>query len=265
MTARSEHSSHSDSRPVQWVARIRSIRLAMDSLAGIPQHLLLIFPSTRTALMLAKQICGVRECSVTAGPIANAREWGLAPHTCVPADLAHSFSGAQSLPRSVISFPDQLSGYDLSFAWIPFLRASYLFSIIEALLVLRHRPRVFTLQSCSPSGDFRLTEVFYADLLGSHAHLSSLRALMQRLLATLEIELSEPASDWLAARCMALKSEAHWRFTVREELKDMECLLRLHLLSPACDRLRTGKAVTAVVARQRDVVLAPAPGESQCS
>jgi hypothetical protein len=252
-----------ESRPVQWVARIRSIRLAMDSLAGIPQHLLLILPSTRTALMLARQICTARACSVTAGPIANAREWGLAPHTCAPAELVHSLSGAHALPRSVISFPDQLSGYDLSFAWIPFLRASYLFSVIEALLVLRHRPRVFTLQSCSPTGDFRLTEVFYADLLGTHTQLNSLRALMRRLLASLEIELAEPASDWLAARCMALKSESHWRFTVREELKDMECLLRLHLLSPACDRLRTGNAVTAIVSRQRDVVLAPAPGESK--
>lgn len=252
-----------ESRPIQWTARIRSIRLAMDSLAGIPQHLLLILPSTRTALMLAKQVCGARDCSVTAGPIANAREWGLAPHTCAPADLARSFNGSHALPRSVISFPDQLSGYDLTFAWIPFLRASYLFSVIEALLVLRHRPRVFALQSCSPYGDFRLTEVFYTDLLGAHTQLGSLRALMRRLLTTLEIELSDPASDWLAARCMALKSESHWRFTVREELKDMECLLRLHLLSPACDRLRTADAVTAIVSRQRDVVLAPAPGDAR--
>ena len=251
--------------PIQWIARIRSIRLAMDSLAGIPGHVLLIAPSTRTALMLARQICGARECSVTLGPLSAAREWGLASFAQTPAQIARSCCGHTALPRTVISFPDQLWGHDLSFAWVPFLGASYLFCVIEALLVLRHAPRVFAMRNVSPSGDFRLTEVHYADLLSQQARLASLRALMLRLLAPLEAELATPPADWLGAGSMVFKSESHWRFMVREALKDMECLLRLHLLSPNCDPLRVGNAVAAVVARQRAVVISPTPGEPSWS
>lgn len=246
---------------IQWVSRIRSIRLAMDSLAGIPEHVLLMLPTTRTSLLLARQIRDARGCCVTEGPISASSEWGLASIAQTPSDIAHGFCGQEQLPRTVISFPDQLCGNDLSFAWVPFLGSSYLFSVIEALLVLRHRPRVFALRSISAAGDFRLTEVFYADLLGSQARLASLQALMRRLLTPLETELLAPPADWLAARCMTLKSESHWRFAMREELKDMECLLRLQMLSPACDRLRVSMAVAAIVARQRTVAIAPTPGE----
>lgn len=261
MSTRTADLPRRESRSIQWVTRIRSIRLAMDALAGIPQHVMIMLPTTRTSLILARQICNTRECCITEGTITSSPAWGLAPFSSSPAQIAQSFRGKDALPRTVISFPDQLSGHDVSFAWIPFLGAAYLFSVIEALLVLRHRPRVFALSSCSPAGDFHLTEVLYADLLDSGARLSSLQALMRRLLQPLESELAAPPSDWLAVRCMTLKSEAHWRFVVREKLKDLEGLLRLHLLSPACDRARVVTAIAAVVARQRSVVLCPSPGD----
>lgn len=234
-----------------WISRIRSIRLALDSLAGMPDPVLLILPTTRSALMLARQVALARDCHIVAGPISREPAWEFAPLLRTPTELVQSHCGEANLSRTVISFPDQLFGNDLSFAWIRFLGSRYSFSSIEALLVLRHRPRVFALRTCSPAGDFRLTEVFYADLLDARTHLAPLQALMSRLLAALESELATPPADWLAARWLALKSESHWRFMVREELKDMECLLRLHLLSPSCDRYRTGTAVAAVVERQR--------------
>lgn len=239
------------SSAVLWVSRIRSIRLALDSLAGIAEPVLLIAPTTRSALLLARQICIARDSFIVAGPVSSEPAWQLAPLLRSPLDIAQWHGGQPGLARTIISFPDQLFGSDHSFAWIPFLGARYSFSVIEALLVLRHRPRVFTLRTCSPTGDFSLSEVFYGDLIDPQTHLASLQSLMVRLLAPLESELRNPPADWLAARWLALKSESHWRFMVREELKDMECLLRLHLLSPYCDRHRTDTAVAAVVARQK--------------
>ncbi len=241
-----------------WVARIRSIRLALDSLSADPAPALLILPSTRGALMLARQLSLARDCHIVAGPISSEPKWEFAPLLRSPMELAQSNCGRSTLPRTVISFPDQLVGNDLSFSWIPFLGARYSFSAIEALLVLRHRPRVFALRSCPQAGNFKLTEVFYADLLDAQTHLASLQALTRRLLAALESELATPPPDWLAARWLAVKSESHWRFMVREQLKDMECLLRLHLISPTCDRDRTGMAVAAVVERKK-FMLGPVP------
>ena len=245
--------------PVQWIARVRSTRLALATLDAVPGHILLILPTTRGALALARELCSVRECCVVAGPISSDMEWQFGRFLRTPAEIAKAYAGEPELPQTVISFPDQLCGNDLSFAWLPFLGSTYSFCVIEALLALRHRPQVFALRTQSPAGDFGLTEVEYADLLAAQARMASLQALMTRLLRPLESELATPPQDWLAARWLAQKSEAHWRFRLREELKDMECLLRLHLLSPACDRLRAGTAVRAVVARQKYICGAVSP------
>jgi len=245
--------------PIQWIARARSIQRALGVLNSVPGHALLILPSTRSALLLAREVCSERESHVIAGPIASDPHWGVAPLLRTPADIARDFAGQPELPRTVISFPDQLIGNDLSFAWLPFLGTRYSFSVIEALLALRHRPQIFTLESCMPSGDFSLVEVQYANLLDAQARMTSLQRLMSRLLGPLENELKTPPSDWLAAHWLAQKSEAHWRLRLREELKDVECLLRLHWLSPGCDRLRAGTAVAAVVARQKYIFGAVSP------
>jgi hypothetical protein len=224
---------------------------ALAVLDAVPGHALLILPSTRNALLLAREVCLGRECNVISGPVSSHPEWEFGPLLRTSAEIARAFAGRPQLPRTVISFPDQLMGSDLSFTWLPFLGTRYSFSVIEALLVLRHRPQVFTFRSCTPSGDFNLAELQYADLLDVEARMASLHVLMRRLLEPLERELEHPPADWLASRWLAQKSEAHWRFTLREELKDLECLLRLLLLSPGCDQLRAGTAVAAVVARQK--------------
>jgi len=237
--------------PVQWIARARSTRMALATLDAVPGHALLILPTTRSALALARELCAVRECCVMAGPVSSDMEWQFGPFLRTPAEIAKAYAGKPELPQTVISFPDQLFGSDLSFSWLPFLGSRYSFCVIEALLALRHRPQAFALRTQSPTGDFELTEVAYADLLDGEARMASLQMLMGRLLKPLESELAAPPADWLASRWFAQKSEAHWRLRLREELKDMECLLRLHLLSPACDRLRAGTALAAVVARQK--------------
>ena len=245
--------------PVQWISRARSSRLALEMLDAVPGHALLILPSTRRALALARELCAMRECCVMTGPISSGAEWQFRHSLRTPLEVVKAYIGKPELPQTVISFPDQVFGSDSSFAWLPFLGSRYAFSVIEALLALRHQPQVFGLRTQSPAGDFGLTEVAYGDLLDARTRMASLHVLMSRLLGPLEAELAEPPQDWLAARWFAQKSEAHWRFRLREELKEMECLLRLHLLSPACDQLRAGTAVRAVVARQKYVLGAVSP------
>jgi hypothetical protein len=41
---------------------------------------------------------------------------------------------------------------------------------------------------------------------------------------------------------------------MREELKDVECLLRMHLQSRFCDRVCTNTALSAVLSRQKALV-----------
>jgi hypothetical protein len=245
--------------PMQWIVRNRSIRQTLGVIDSLPGHALLILPTTRNALRLAREVCTVRDCYIMEGPVTSDAAWQFRQALRTPADVAKAFAGQPELPRTVVTFPDQLIGHDLSTAWLPFLGTRYSFSVIEALLALRHRPQVFALRICSAAGDFALLEVPYADLIDSESPRAPLQPLMSRLLGPLETELSSPPPDWLAARWLAQKSEAFWRFKLRDELKDMECLLRLHMLSPGCDRLRAGTAVAAVVARQKYMFGAVSP------
>jgi hypothetical protein len=134
---------------------------------------------------------------------------------------------------------------------VPFLEQRHAFSTLEALLVLRHRPRVFALSCTSQRWGFRLVEIQYADAFDSDGRLISLGSLVSRLLLPLVTDLASPPPDWIGRRYLAQKSERVLWMQAREEMKDIECLLRMQLQSRFCDRERTFAALAAVVERQK--------------
>jgi hypothetical protein len=221
----------------RWFARARAVQHALETLLPAPENTLLILPSTRTALALARRLCDFRMCGVTAGPITTQGFCRLARHVRSPQEIAIASADFVELQFIVISFPDQIVGNEVTFAPVPFLGSNHWFPTFEAALVVKHRPRVYALESDS------LVQIRYDDVL------HSLPDLMVRLLRPLELELMDPPSDWLAARCLTQKSESGVRSRMREDLKEIECLLRLHARSVGCDRLRTSTAIAAVVSR----------------
>jgi hypothetical protein len=235
----------------RYIAHTRSIQHGLAMLENEHAHALIIAPSTLGAFALARAVCRRRPCYVTSGPISSHAGLRLTPHLRAPVDIVKAFAGQSVLPRSVISFPDQHVGLGPSCLIIPFLGSRYAFSSFDALIVARHRPPVYALASCSRAGDFALHQVRYGELFTSDGRVLSLPGLLRRLLMFLEQDLTRPAADWLAEDCMRLKSEPVRWLRLREELKDVECLLRMHLQSRYCDRLRTETALAAVVARQK--------------
>jgi hypothetical protein len=221
----------------RWFTRARSVQQALETLVPAPENTLLILPSTRTALTLARRLCDLRLCGVTAGPITTQSLWRLGRHARSPQEIVIASADFNGLQFMVISFPDQIVGNEVTFAPIPFLGSRHWFSTFEAALVAKHQPRVFALESDA------LVQIRYDDVL------HSLPDLMGRLLRPLELELMNPPADWLAARCLTQKSESGVRSRMREDLKEIECLLRLHARSVGCDRLRTSTAIAAVVSR----------------
>lgn len=237
----------------RFLAHARSIQRALAVLENQPEHTLIIAPSTLGAFALARAVCRRRPCYVTSGPISAYPGLRLGPYVRSPGEITKGFAGQNVLPRSVISFPDQHVGAGPACVVIPFLGTRYAFSAFDALLVARHRPPVYAVSTCSRTGDFALQEVRYGELFTLEGHVASLPGLLRRLLMFLEEELTHPTADWLAQECFRLKSEAVRWLRLREELKDVECLLRLHLQTRRCDRLRTETALAAVVARQRRI------------
>jgi hypothetical protein len=137
---------------------------------------------------------------------------------------------------------------------LPLMKQRHAFSTLEALIVLRHRPRVFALSCSSRHWGLRLVEIQYDDVFDSEGRLISLGSLVSRLLIHLVSDLARPAPDWLGRRYLAQKSERVLWMQAREEMKDIECLLRMQLQSRFCDRERTCAALAAVVERQKILI-----------
>lgn len=232
-------------------ARARSIVRALAVLDSEPSHVLIVAPSTHTAFALARAVCRRRPCFVTSGPISSHPNLKLVQHARSPTDITKAFAGQSVLPRSVLSFPDQQVASGPGCVVIPFLGSKYSFSAFDALLVSRHRPPVYALTSVAGACNFTLREVQYGELFGVDGRLLSLPGLVRRLTMYLEQELARPPRDWLAQDFLRMRSERVRWLRLREELIDVECLLRLHLQTRCCDRARTETALAAVVARQQ--------------
>jgi hypothetical protein len=236
------------------IARPLSIRHSLHELAAIPTHVLVISPTTIGAISFARALGRIRPCLITRGPITAAVPWPFDDCLRSTTEISQAFTGQPTLPRSVISFPDQIPCVTSTCVMVPFLEQRHAFSTLEALLVLRHRPRVFALSSTSRRWGFRLVEIQYDDAFDSEGRLVSLGSLVSRLLLPLVTDLASPPPDWLGRRFLAQKSERVLWLQAREEMKDIECLLRMQLQSRFCDWERTHAALSAVVERQKILV-----------
>ena len=235
-------------------ARPLSIYRSLNVLARVPTHVLIISPSTLGSIEFARALGRTRPCLITRGPITAAVPWPFGDCLRTAAELSHGFAGLPTLPRTIISYPDQLPCVTSTSVMLPFPKEPHAFSTLEALLVMRHRPRVFALSSAGKRLGFRLVEVHYNDVFDSEGRLVSLGRLVGRLLLWLADDLANPPADWLGAPHLSLKSSRMLWLQAREEMKDIECLLRMQLQSRFCDRERTGAALAAVVERQRVLI-----------
>jgi hypothetical protein len=244
---------------MQDLARARSLRRALLTLAPDGVNRLLILPTTVGALELARALCLRQACRITAGPITAEPRWQLAQSLRTPAEIVREFAGERRLNALVISFPDQIAGEGESFVTLRFLGMERRFSLLEAVLALRHQPQVHQYRSRRPLGAYRLLEVPYAHAFSAADHRTAPVQLLRTLLAGLEAELASPPRDWLAASTFALKSPVTFEFRVREELKEVEALLRLAVDARADGADRFGPALANVTALVRGVYPTPTP------
>lgn len=234
------------------LTRARSQRRALKALEGQPDNGVLIMPTTIGALGLARMLCERRCCRVTSGPVTAEPRWNLLPYIKSPAEIVREFAGERRLGALVISFPDQIAGEGESFVTLRFLGLERRFSLLEAVLALRHQPYVFQYRSCLPCGAFRLKPVSYSEALSTADHRTAPVRLTRTLLASLEEELESPPADWLGAASFALKTAVAYEFRVREEMKEVESLLRLAIAASIDRQADLGPVLASVTTLVRD-------------
>jgi hypothetical protein len=233
------------------LARPLSIRRSLRTLSKLSTHVLVIAPSTRSTLEFAQALSRTRPCLVTRGPITASISWPDDEILRTPWEISHNFIGQPTLTRTILSFPDQLPCTSSNCVLLPFVGQPHAFSTLDALIVMRHLPRVFALSATSRRWGMRLIELSYEDAFDADGRLVSLHALMNNLLRILALDLASPPADWLARTLLAQRSERVLWTQEREDLKDVECLLRMQMQSRFCDKPATRGALDAVVQRQR--------------
>ena len=127
-----------------------------------------------------------------------------------------------SLPRTVLSLPEQLVGNGPSFELFEFAGNPTFFSMLESALMLRHAPPTLVARSIAGGRAYRL-DTFDA----SSAADEEPRALQARLLDYIAIETSACWPDWRAGKCLAAKTPAGYEASKREHYRDPEAILRL--------------------------------------
>ena len=112
------------------------IRRALRTLSCVSTHVLVIAASTQGAIAFAKALGRTRQCLITRGPITESVPWPFEDCLRTAADIAHAFTAQPALPRTIISFPDQLPCVTSTSVMVPFNDAPHAFSTLEALLVV---------------------------------------------------------------------------------------------------------------------------------
>ncbi len=191
---------------------------------------------------------------MTRGPVTAGFSWPTEEILRTPSELAHAFVGQPALTRTILSFPDQLPCASSNCVLLPFLKQPHAFSTLDALIVMRHRPRAFALSATSRRWGMKLVELSYSNAFDTDGHLISLHGLMSNLLRVMALDLVTAPVDWLARTHLAQRSEKLLCAQEREDLKDIECLLRMQMQSRFCDKEMTREALDAVLMRQRFLV-----------
>lgn len=200
--------------------RWKAVREVLD----LRQPPLIMLPATRRAARLAVDLCRARPCWVTRGRIFEGIDPSEPLHECLrsPLEIMRLCASGNVLPRPVITVPEQLVGNGPSFRQIEFLDRPRFFSTLECLLAARNRPPLLAAQSVMRQRGYRLHQVDYASALDG-----SLDDLLCYLLQPIESETRRNARDWIAAACLAAKTEQGFRSSLREDCRDVEAVLRM--------------------------------------
>lgn len=184
---------------------------------------LLILISTRSNFRIVRELARITPLWISAGKLASEHLWQVCPeYLRTPSEIVRLAATHEALPRIVVSFPDQMQGDGPSFVEIEYAGAPRHMSLLELLLVMRHQPSVHTVLRDLVSDDMSLHPI---DAAASRQ--CPLDQGVKRLLGPIETLLANPPHDWLAERVFASKSAPASAARFRDDVRDVEALLRL--------------------------------------
>lgn len=214
-----------------WLVQRRVARLVREYRRS-PVLPLIILPSTAASLRFAEWLSRAMPVAVIGNPRLLA-DW--APSLCAratsPLDLWRQVKAQPQLPHAVVSYPDQLVGFDPSFQVVSVGERRYMFSIVEVMLLMKFRPPVYLGQARFRGRGEKASTSLALQRLAAEVP----AGLSRQALDTWLVRLMQPAIDcnryphdgWLARDIFRLKVDDNFETMLKLRLLEIEALLRL--------------------------------------
>jgi hypothetical protein len=154
-----------------------------------------------------------------------------------PLELWRAVRDLSHLPTAIVSFPDQLFGFDQSYREIQIDGTKYLFSIIEMMIIMRFRPVTHMGIAIKSPWRMNRSTLSLSRFLGTPLSEPSgtefdisLSQLMRHIVAC----RNGGISDWIARDVFSLKVGDNYKHLLLLKLQEIAALIRLAEI-PSCE------------------------------
>ena len=220
-----------------------------------------VLPSTKAAFEFATRLSSQIPAAVI-GEREMMAKWApaLSERVRKPLALWKELKGKDRLPFAIFCFQDQLVGCDASFSRVSINEKTYIFSIIETMLLMRYQPPMFV-GVCRASKTFagrrdsiairRYSRAVSAEMPKAMFD-EVMREMMQPMIESLDAE----DDGWLARKFFRLKVDDNIEKMLATRLLEIESLLRIG--NPTDARCEADKALLGELKASRKQLLCPA-------
>lgn len=193
---------------------------------------LIILSSTASSLRFAEWLSRAMPVAVIGNPRVLA-DWApsLCARTTSPLDLWRQLKAQPQLPHAVVSYPDQLVGFDPSFQAVSVGERRYMFSIVEVMLLMKFRPTVYLGEARFRGRGEKASASLALHRLAAEVPAGLSRQAFDAWLVRLMQPVigcdRHPHDGWLARDIFRLKVDDNFETMLKFRLLEIEALLRL--------------------------------------
>lgn len=220
-----------------------------------------VLPSTKAAFEFVTRFCSRFPAAVIGEPDMMAK-WAPALHDRVrkPLALWKELKGQDRLPFAIFSFQDQLVGCDASFSKVAIREKTYIFSIIEMMLLMRYQAPLFVgvrRQGRGLAGRHGSISVRrFPKAVGAEMPKAAFEEAMRDIMQPMVESLDAADDDWLARKFFRLKVDDNIEKMLATRLLEIESLLRIG--NPSQSRREADNALLGDLKASRKLILCPA-------
>jgi hypothetical protein len=209
----------------------KELARVMDAWRNEGKFPVVVLPSTKAAFEFATRLNSQIPTAVI-GDREMMAKWApaLSERVRRPLALWKELKGQHRLPFAIFCFQDQLVGCDASFSRVSINEKTYIFSIIETMLLMRYQPPMFVGVCAGKTFTGRRGSIAirrYSRAISAEMPKAMFDEVIRELMQPMIESLDAADDDWLARKFFRLKVDHNIEKMLATRLLEIESLLRI--------------------------------------